>query len=210
MALTFDDGPHPRGTPAILDRLAEYSASATFFLVGEQVRRDPGLAREVVARGHRVGLHCDRHRNMLRLTAKQIQEDLAQAEHALESIGAGQIELHRPPYGIHSWPSLAAVRARGWSSVLWSQAGRDWRATATPASIARDATRGLGAGSVVLLHDADHYSADGSWQRTLQALGPIVESIRAAGLEPGPLTTATASGRRADARLGVALGGLDQ
>src|SRR5947209_6486056 len=60
-ALTFDDGPHPRGTPAILEALARRGALATFFLVGEQVARNPGLAAEIVAAGHGIGLHCDRH-----------------------------------------------------------------------------------------------------------------------------------------------------
>ena len=69
-ALTFDDGPHAQGTPAVLEMLARAGVRATFFLVGEQVRRDPALAREIVAAGHGVGLHCDRHRNLLRLDAR--------------------------------------------------------------------------------------------------------------------------------------------
>src|SRR5438445_7700140 len=64
-ALTFDDGPHPRGTPAVLEVLREADVAATFFLVGEQIERDPALAREVAAAGHRIGLHCHRHRNLL-------------------------------------------------------------------------------------------------------------------------------------------------
>ncbi|MDX6474700.1 MAG: hypothetical protein QOH95_211, partial [Gaiellaceae bacterium] len=57
VALTFDDGPHPEGTPAVLDTLARHGASATFFLVGEQVARDPSLAREIVDAGHEVAAH---------------------------------------------------------------------------------------------------------------------------------------------------------
>ena len=68
MALTFDDGPHPQGTPAVLSALAAHGARATFFLVGEQVERRPALAREVHDAGHEVALHCHRHRNALRLT----------------------------------------------------------------------------------------------------------------------------------------------
>src|SRR2546427_9118701 len=62
-ALTFDDGPHPQGTPAMLEILARAGVGATFFVVGEQVRRNPSFAREIVAAGHEVGLHCDRHRH---------------------------------------------------------------------------------------------------------------------------------------------------
>ena len=70
MALTFDDGPHPQGTPTILEILREHGAVATFFLAGEQVARRPELAAEIVAAGHRVELHCHRHRNQLRLTPR--------------------------------------------------------------------------------------------------------------------------------------------
>ena len=70
VAITFDDGPHSQGTPAVLAALAAADARATFFLVGEQVRRDPGLAAEVAAAGHAVAVHGDRHRNLLRLTPR--------------------------------------------------------------------------------------------------------------------------------------------
>src|SRR3954449_7747936 len=76
VALTFDDGPHPQGTPAIMEALAAAGATATFFLVGEQVERRPALAAELVAAGHEVALHAHRHRAMLRLTARAIAEDL--------------------------------------------------------------------------------------------------------------------------------------
>ena len=78
-ALTFDDGPHPRGTPAVLELLAAERVRATFFLVGEQVRRNPSLPREIVAAGHEIALHCDRHRNLLRLGPRQVREDIARA-----------------------------------------------------------------------------------------------------------------------------------
>ena len=64
--LTFDDGPHPQGTPAVLEILREAGQTATFFLAGEQVEQRPALAAEIVAAGHRVELHCHRHRNPLR------------------------------------------------------------------------------------------------------------------------------------------------
>src|SRR6478609_7836693 len=70
-ALTFDDGPHAQGTPAVLELLAAAGVHATFFLVGEQVRRNPSLAREIVAAGHGIGVHCERHRYLLRLSPAQ-------------------------------------------------------------------------------------------------------------------------------------------
>src|ERR1700723_351099 len=67
VVLTFDDGPHPEGTPAILELLARHRATATFFVVGERVRRRPALLARILAEGHQVALHCDRHRLQLRL-----------------------------------------------------------------------------------------------------------------------------------------------
>ena len=83
--LTFDDGPHPEGTPAVLEVLARHGVRATFFLVGEQVRRDPALVGELLAAGHELGLHCDRHRNLLRLSPRQVREDIARAQDTIAS-----------------------------------------------------------------------------------------------------------------------------
>jgi peptidoglycan/xylan/chitin deacetylase (PgdA/CDA1 family) len=183
-ALTFDDGPHARGTPAVLEILREASVQATFFLVGEQVRRNPALAREIAAAGHEIALHCDRHRNLLRLPPWEVRADI---ERALESI-AGETgrspRLYRPPYGVLNATALRVARTRGWRTVLWSDWGRDWEARATPESIAALATDGVSEGSVVLLHDADDYSAPGSWRRTVAALPRILQALAQRGLEP--------------------------
>jgi peptidoglycan-N-acetylglucosamine deacetylase len=182
VALTFDDGPHPRGTPAILDVLARHGVTATFFMVGEQVNRSPRLAAEVVAAGHQVAVHGHRHRNLLRLTPQQIAEDLDRARTAIEDTTATRPTLHRPPYGIYSWPAMHAVRRRGWTPLLWSRWGRDWARRATPRTIAVKVADNLKAGDVLLLHDADDYSAEGSHERTAAALPRILEAIAAQGL----------------------------
>ena len=182
VALTFDDGPHPQGTPAVLEALREAGAVATFFLAGEPVERRPALAAEIVAAGHRVELHCHRHRNQLRLTPRQLLADADRPKAAIEEAGGQEVRDYRPPYGIFSAAGLLAVRKRGWRPVLWSRWGRDWRAGATPASIVAKATAGLGAGDIVLLHDADYYSAPGSWARTAAALPAILETLEARGL----------------------------
>jgi hypothetical protein len=76
------------------------------------------------------------------------------------------------------------VRNRGWRPLLWSRWGRDWTRRATPASISRRATAGARAGDILLLHDADYYSAPGSWVRTAAALPIILEELEARGLRP--------------------------
>jgi peptidoglycan/xylan/chitin deacetylase (PgdA/CDA1 family) len=182
VALTFDDGPHPRGTPATLEILREANAVATFFLVGEQVRRRPALAREIVAAGHAVGVHADRHRNLLRLTPGQVRGDLMRAEATIADAIGTVAPVYRPPYGILSAAGVRHARSRRWEIVLWARWGRDWRARATPASIAAEAAAALRGGEIVLLHDSDAYAAPGSWATTVQALPRILERVEAAGL----------------------------
>lgn len=181
-ALTFDDGPHPQGTPAMLEMLADAGVTATFFLVGEQVRANPALAAEIVAAGHAVGLHCDRHRNLLRLTPRQVRADMARAEATIAAATGAEIELYRPPYGIANATALRTAGSRGWRTLLWSHWGRDWEARATPRSIASLLTDGAGPGSVLLLHDADDYSAPGSWRRTAAALPRVLGTLQDRGL----------------------------
>ncbi len=110
VALTFDDGPHPEGTPLVLEILREAAAPATFFLAGEQVVRRPALAAEIVAAGHRVELHCYRHRNLLRLTTRQFLDDAERARAAIEEASGQAIADYRPPYGIFSATALRAMR----------------------------------------------------------------------------------------------------
>jgi peptidoglycan/xylan/chitin deacetylase (PgdA/CDA1 family) len=183
VALTFDDGPHPQGTPAVLETLREAGATATFFLAGEQVVRRPALAAEIVSAGHRVELHCHRHRNLLRLTVREFLEDAERARAAIEEATGQAIADYRPPYGIFSAATLQAVRRRGWRPLLWSRWGRDWTRRATPESIARRASSGIEAGDVVLLHDADYYSARGSWVGTAAALPAILAELERRGLK---------------------------
>jgi peptidoglycan/xylan/chitin deacetylase (PgdA/CDA1 family) len=171
--LTFDDGPHPDGTPAILEALG--GRKAVFFMVGEQVERFPALAAEVAGAGHQVGLHGYRHRNQMRVTPGWLARDLKRGAHAIGEATGRAPTLYRPPYGIFTPAGLRLTRS--YDRLMWSKWGRDWRANTTPQEIARLATRDVGPGDVILLHDADWYSAPGSHERTAGALPLIVEAL---------------------------------
>jgi peptidoglycan/xylan/chitin deacetylase (PgdA/CDA1 family) len=177
VALTFDDGPHPQGTPAVLEILAAHGARATFFLIGEQVQRRPALAAEILAAGHAVGLHAHRHRCQLRLTKRQLADDFARGADAIASATGAPPELHRPPYGIYTAAGLELARRR-FAPVLWSRWGKDWRRFTTHQRIANRAATGIADGDVILLHDADFYSGRGAWTGTVKALPLIFESVR--------------------------------
>jgi len=183
VALTFDDGPHPEGTPAVLEQLASAGARATFFMVGEQVDRSPSLAAEVAAAGHAIASHGYLHRNQLRRTRGELEDDLSRADATIAEATGRRPLLYRPPYGIFSWYGIG-LAWRGWTPLLWSRWGRDWAARATPGSIAAKVTGHLEAGDVLLLHDADTYSADGSHRRTAAALPRVLEQIELRGLRP--------------------------
>jgi peptidoglycan/xylan/chitin deacetylase (PgdA/CDA1 family) len=178
VALTFDDGPHPEGTPAVLDVLEEAGIKATFFLVGVQVERRPALAAEIVRRGHSVALHGYRHRPQPALSSRAVREDMARGAAVISEASGVELRWHRPPYGLYSPAGLDAARQRGLKPILWSRWGKDWRRLTTPERIATRATRDLHPGDVILLHDADFYSSTGSHERTVEALKLIVRELK--------------------------------
>jgi peptidoglycan/xylan/chitin deacetylase (PgdA/CDA1 family) len=178
VAITFDDGPHPEGTPAVLEILADEGIKATFFLVGEQVERRPSLAAEITGQGHLVALHGYRHRPQPAMSKEAVQRDVALGLEAIEAATQTRPAWHRPPYGLYSPAGLRAVRATGLEPLLWSRWGKDWRRFTTPERIASRVTANLRPGDVILLHDADFYSSRGSHERTAQALKIIVRELK--------------------------------
>jgi peptidoglycan/xylan/chitin deacetylase (PgdA/CDA1 family) len=175
----------------VLDELARHGATATFFLVGEQVELRPTLAREIVDAGHEVAVHGYRHTLLLRRRVSKLSDDLDRAVAAIADATGVAPALYRPPYGVFSSGALAHVRSRGWRPLLWSTWGRDWERRATPESIARRATRRLRAGDVVLLHDSDAYSSDDSWRATAAALPSVLDAVAALGAEASAVAHST-------------------
>jgi peptidoglycan-N-acetylglucosamine deacetylase len=183
-ALTFDDGPVPASTPAFLEALARHRLRATFFMLGEEVRRAPALAAEVAAAGHEVAVHGDDHRNLLRRDPLATLDGLRRARDTLAEATGTAPGWFRPPYGVLTGAALLAAARLHLRPVLWTAWGRDWRAEATPASILADLDAGRLDGGTLLLHD---YAASGSWRATLAAVGPLAELLAARGLVAGPL-----------------------
>jgi peptidoglycan/xylan/chitin deacetylase (PgdA/CDA1 family) len=182
VVLSFDDGPHPEGTPAVLELLAAAGARAIFFCVGEQVERRPALAARIRADGHELALHGHRHRLQLRVSTGALRRDYERGMGAIEDACGVRARLHRPPYGIYSAAGLRIAREHGLRPLLWSRWGRDWRALTTPERIARRVLRAPGPGEVILLHDADFYSSRHSHRRTLAALELIMSGLTSARL----------------------------
>lgn len=160
---------------------------ATFFLLGSQAVRAPGLVREIAAAGHEIAVHGWLHRPLLLRGPRATHEDLARARDTVGDLTGRTPHLFRPPYGVMSTAAHLAARRLDLTPVLWTAWGEDWRARATPESVHRTVTADLRGGGTVLLHDSDCTSAPASWRATLGAVPRILDTCAARGLSVGPL-----------------------
>lgn len=150
IALSFDDGPDPESTPAVLDALARLGMRATFFVVGERAARHPELIARIVAEGHEIGNHSWDHPSLPELSAAAVAEQIARTRAALAPHGQ---ELLRPPYGDQSLTSHLLARRSGYRVVIWGVAAEDWRGDDAETLAGRIVSQ-AGAGAIVLLHDS--------------------------------------------------------
>ena len=145
--LTFDDGPVPEVTPLVLDLLDEYNLKATFFCVGENVEKYPGIYNEVLKRGHRTGNHTYNH---LKGVSVSTDEYLANVEKAALSI---ESNLFRPPYGRLKSKQRKALKA-GYEIVMWDVITHDYNSNLSPITIMQNIKRYSRNGSLVVFHDS--------------------------------------------------------
>ena len=172
VALTFDDGPDPDSTPAVLDALDEARAKATFFVVAEQLRDHPELARAAVERGHEIGVHGIAHREL---------EPIHEALDEVRALTGTEPRVCRPPYGRFTPATWEAVRGLGLEPVYWSAWGEDWEPLSAE-RIAHLVCRDLRPRLIVLLHDSPRYAHRPSAMPTAEAVPLIAAAVRDAGL----------------------------
>ncbi len=186
VALTFDDGPHPVHTRAVLEALDAASAQATFFLIAHKAEREPELVREILARGHAVGLHSYAHDRLFSLrSAGYVRRDLARGLAVLEQITGARPKLFRPPIG-HTNPIIARiVDELDLTVVGWSVRARDGLARTTPSDVLRRVLPDARDGAIVLLHDA---AETGDREPAgVRALPELLARLHAERLEVVPL-----------------------
>jgi peptidoglycan/xylan/chitin deacetylase (PgdA/CDA1 family) len=188
-ALTFDDGPDPRFTPAISRLLSDRGHRGTFFVLARAVRRHPRVAAAVLDAGHELACHGDDHRLLAFASPREVERQLAATEDAIRrATGRLPERLFRPPHGVRS-PWLArTVEHRGYRLCSWDGAVFD---TAQPgaAAIAARVAHLLRPGATVLLHDGDGSGRDASRQQTLDALPAILDAAERRGLRSAGLST---------------------
>ncbi len=188
LTLTFDDGPHPRYTPQVLDLLDQYDATAIFCVVGERVRAHPDVLRDIVARGHTLCNHTDTHDEQLSdRDSEGIERQIADADDAIESATDGETEARyfRQP-STYVLPEVVPVlEERGLEPLDWTVDPRDWSRPGS-ASIVQGVLSDIRPGAIVLMHDGG-----GDRSQTVVALEQILEGLDTAGYEyalPGEAT----------------------
>lgn len=145
--LTFDDGPVPEVTPAVLEILNRYGWKATFFCVGENVFRYPALFQEIVADGHRVGNHTYNHLKGWECDLKTYVENVEKASELIQS------NLFRPPHGRIGFSQLGVLRKK-YRIVMWDVITADYDSRKNPEQVMAIVRKHLSPGSVVVFHDS--------------------------------------------------------
>lgn len=173
VALTFDDGPHPEHTPALLEVLADEGVRATFFVLGSQVSRHPEIARRIVEEGHQIANHSYTHRDYRSLNYEEKRSDFVRAQDAIEDATGVRPSWVRPPYGKMNATSYTLFGNEEVLAAHWSVDPADWRRPGRGVIRQRVANT-VHPGAVILLHDAG-----GDREQTVRATRDIIRDLRA-------------------------------
>lgn len=182
VALTIDDGPHPEVTPRVLDLLDASQARATFFCIGELVSRHAALSREIVARGHSIQNHSQRHlKRFSVLGPGSMRREVADAQATIHDAIGRRPRFFRAPAGLRN-PFLDGVlRSVGLELVSWTRRGFD-TVNGRPEVVLARLTRGLTDGDILLLHDGHAAATTDGSPVVLDALPRLLAAFREAGL----------------------------
>lgn len=147
--LTFDDGPHPKATPFVLEQLAQYRAKATFFCIGKNVVAHPDIYNDIKAGGHSIGNHTHNHLNGWKTKKAAYLSNIKQANRYIDS------QLFRPPYGRIKRAQVNSLAAEGYTVYMWDVLSADFDTTITPGQCLDNVLQNIGPGSIVVFHDSE-------------------------------------------------------
>lgn len=178
VAFTFDDGPG-KYTPQILHMLKEYHDHATFFVIGESVRKYPDLLKQEIMDGHEIGNHTDNHEEIRRLGQHQMIEEIQKCSDTIEQVGGIHVHLFRSPSGYYDDRVVDTVNELGYQMILWSWDGdsRDWRSPGTT-NIVKRILSGIHPGDIVIFHDSG-----GNRTQTVKALSILLPRLHDMGYQ---------------------------
>ncbi|HWQ70919.1 MAG TPA: polysaccharide deacetylase family protein [Desulfitobacteriaceae bacterium] len=177
VALTFDDGPDPEYTPRILEILARYNVRAAFFLIGKKAAQFPGLTKEILARGHKLGLHSQNHRYAWFSLPWTTWGEWEEAAAGIEKITGQQVEWVRPPWGTFNLVTWWWVIKRRKRIVLWNNEGHDWQVRYSAEQIAKRILKKAKPGGIIVLHESGGEA--GAPEQALRALEIICQDLEA-------------------------------
>ena len=177
IALTFDDGPHPKYTEEILDLLREHGVKATFFVIGSNMEMFGKYAARAVREGHEIGNHTATHPHIKDMTYSDIVEELSRADDAVYSKTGKRTKLFRPPEGKCSPELQRACKDAGYSIILWSIDTVDWSGNPSE-NIVREVLENLRGGDIILFHD--YVSRQNT---TIDALRILIPKLKEMGYE---------------------------
>lgn len=153
LAITFDDGPHGKHTPRLLDMLAERRTRATFYVIGQNVQANPKIAQRIVEDGHEIANHTWTHPALSRLSADRVAEELRKTHEAVLEITGYRMTNLRPPYGaFNDQVRRVAFDGHGYDTIMWSVDPLDWKFRNTP-RVTKELVSGAAPGAVLLCHD---------------------------------------------------------
>lgn len=187
VALTFDDGPDPRATPAVLDLLESGGHRASFFLIGRRAAAHPELVAEIVGRGHTIENHTHHHwKSFALLGPRRAAAEIDRAQETLTALAGLPPVWFRPPAGMRNpWTGPLAA-GRGLAIAGWTRRGFD-AVVGDPARVARRLTGGLAAGDVLLLHDGGCARSGAGRPVVDDALPAVLAALAERGLSSVPL-----------------------
>jgi peptidoglycan/xylan/chitin deacetylase (PgdA/CDA1 family) len=175
-ALTFDDGPHPEYTPRLLEILASYGASATFFMVGEAAKSQPDLVRQVAEAGHAIGNHSWSH---VSFPTVSWRERRAQVQSCAAELAPFEQRLFRPPHGHQTLRTRFDLWRLGYQVVTWNIAPQDWL-DYPAAQLVDRVIEQLSPGSIILFHDSLFHTEDKKYtdrEPTLKAVESLLKQL---------------------------------
>jgi peptidoglycan/xylan/chitin deacetylase (PgdA/CDA1 family) len=184
IAVTFDDGPDPNVTPAVLDILRQRGVKATFFMVGSHAEDHWELARRVVEEGHEVGNHTYSHRNLVSLGRAGTCAEFLRAQEALKAVTGVEPRLFRPPRGLYNRYILELAREHRVTVALWTRSSRDWLEL-RPDEMVRGLLQNVRGGDVLLFHDGGNLiRTTGGWrQNVVEGLPVLLDELDARGFK---------------------------
>lgn len=177
IALTFDDGPHPVTTRAVLEILRAYDVQATFFVLGHKVEAHPEVVREIHEAGHALGIHGFQHDHLFSLrSARYALAQIQRTQRAITAACGVVPTLFRPPIGFASHFTFRGAERAGVEIIAWSVRSLDGVHFAKSARVAERVIQRLGDGAIVLLHDAAE--RDDFTPASIAALPQILDALR--------------------------------